>query len=488
MLALLALLAAALAVNTLRKASTQIAVQPLAPLAIDAAAAAQHLAGAIRFRTISYDDRPDAPADELRKLQRYLEETYPRVHAALERERVGLSLLYTWKGSDTTAAPILLMAHQDVVPIAPGTEKDWLAEPFAGTVRDGFVWGRGAWDDKGNLIALLEAAELLARDGFKPRRTIYFAFGHDEEIGGENGAKRIAELLASRGVKLDFVLDEGLLITDGILRGLDQRAALIGVAEKGYLNVALSADGAPGHSSMPAPRSAIGTLAGALARLERDPMPAAMRGVAAQTLETLAPEMRGVNRVVLSNLWLFAPLVAAQFEKSPSTNAMLRTTTALTVFNAGNKMNVLPGRAEAIVNFRLLPGDSAESVVAHVRKAIGDDAVKIARAGAYSPPSRMSPTDSQAYRELARTVREVFPGTLVAPGLMLAATDSRYMAGLSDNIFRFSPVIARAEDLARFHGTNERISVENFARMIAFYHRLLATSAGAPIQGRSPNS
>jgi carboxypeptidase PM20D1 len=479
LLALIAALAAALAVNTYRKGSRQIAVQPAPAIGVDAKAAAEHLAGAIRFATVSYDDGKTS-TDELRKLQRYLEQTYPRAHAALKREVVGnLSLLYTWPGSDSAAAPILLMAHQDVVPIAPGTEKDWQAEPFAGTIRDGFVWGRGAWDDKGNLVAILEAVERLAREGFRPRRTIYLAFGHDEEAGGENGARKIAELLASRGVKLELVLDEGLLITDGVLAGLDKPAALIGIAEKGFLNLSLSSAAAGGHSSMPAPRSAIGTLSSALARLERDPMPATIHGVAAQTLETLAPEMHGPSRVVLSNLWLFAPLVVRQFEKGGATNAMLRTTTALTIFQAGNKVNVIPGRAEAVVNFRLLPGDTAQSVLAHARSAIGDGAVKI-EAGTYNEASAISPTDTPSYRLLARTIREVFPGTLVAPGLMLGATDSRHMAALSSQIFRFSPVLARPEDLGRFHGTNERLSVDNFAAMIAFYHRLIRNSGSEP--------
>jgi carboxypeptidase PM20D1 len=479
LLALIAALAAALLVNTYRKGSQQIAVQPARQLRIDAKAAAEHLAGAIRFATISFDDGKTS-TDELRKLQRYLEQTYPRAHSALKREVVGsLSLLYTWPGTDASAAPILLMAHQDVVPVAPGTEKDWQAEPFAGTIRDGFVWGRGAWDDKGNLLAILEAVELLVREGFRPRRTIYLAFGHDEEAGGENGARRIADLLASRGVKLDLVLDEGLLITDGVLRGLDKPAALIGIAEKGFLNLSLSTAAAGGHSSMPAPGSAIGTLSSALARLEHDPLPASIHGVAAQTLDTLAREMHGMNRVVLSNLWLFSPLVARQFEKSGSTNAMLRTTTALTIFQAGNKVNVIPARAEAVVNFRLLPGDTAESVVAHAKRAIGNDAVKL-EPGAYNKASAISPTDTPSYRLLARTIREVFPGTLVAPGLMLGATDSRHMAGLSENIYRFSPVLARPEDLGRFHGTNERLSVDNFAAMIAFYYRLISNSGPGP--------
>ena len=228
----------------------------------------------------------------------------------------GHSLLYTWEGSDPKAAPIALLAHQDVVPVAPGTEKDWQQPPFEGVIADGFIWGRGSWDDKGNLYAMLEAAEQMAKQGFRPKRTVYFAFGHDEEVAGIRGAKAIAATLAARGIKLDFVLDEGLLITDGIMKGLDKPAALIGVAEKGYATLVLTAQATPGHSSMPPRQTAIGMMSAALARLEDHRLPMQIRGTVSEMFDTLAPEMSGFNRVVLSNLWLFKPLLLREFEKS----------------------------------------------------------------------------------------------------------------------------------------------------------------------------
>jgi len=483
LLALLAALLVAVAANTLRQGSRQIEAAPAAPLALDENAAAQRLAAAVRLRTISFDGRDGASAGEFRKLHALLEKSFPRAHAALKREFVNeLSLLYTWPGSDPSAKPIMLMAHQDVVPIAPGTEKDWQADPFAGEIRDGFVWGRGAWDDKANLFAIFEAVETLAASGFKPRQTLYIASGHDEEIGGRQGGKAIAELLQSRGVRLDFVVDEGLLITEGVLKGLDRPAALIGTAEKGYLTLALSATATPGHSSMPPPNTAIGMLSTALARLEDRQMPAAIRGVAAEMFDTIAPEMSGANRVLLSNLWLFGPLVKRQLEQGGSTNAMLRTTTALTVVQAGNKENVLPGKADALVNFRILPGDTIDGVTAHVKAAAANEAISVAPSGHANEPTPISPSAAPSYRLIARTVRELFPGTVVAPGLMIAATDSRHMAPIADAIYRFSPVRARSEDLPRFHGTNERISVANHAELIRFYHRLLlnATNEGKP--------
>ena len=474
----LAVIAAAVTIGTLRHGSRQLTVPAVAATPLDPTTAAERLAGAVRFQTVSYETPSDASRAELLKLHAYLEHSFPKAHAALQREVVGgYSLLYTWPGRDRDAKPILLMAHQDVVPVAPGTEDRWHAAPFAGEIRDGFVWGRGTWDDKGNLMAILEAVELLAARGFEPQRTIYLAFGHDEENGGEDGARAIAALLAGRGVRLDFVIDEGMLITDGMMPGLSSPAALIGIAEKGSVTLALTATATPGHSSMPGPRSAIGALAAALAKLEHTPMPASIQGVPQELLETLAPEMSVPQRVALSNLWLFGPLVRAQLESKPATNAMLRTTTALTVVRGGNKENVLPGEAVALVNFRLVPGDSIERVVGHVRRVIHDEQIRVDVEPRSTAASGVAATDSASYRLINRTVRELFPGVLVAPGLMIGGSDSRHMAAIADNVYKFSPVRARSEDLPRFHGTDERISVANYVELIRFYHRLISRAA-----------
>ena len=485
-------LAVAVVVNTLRQGSRQLQVAPVTPPAVDEKAAGESLAAAIRARTVSSYDDAQFNADQFAALHAHLAQRYPKLHASLKREVVGgLSLLYTWQGSDPKLTPIALMAHQDVVPIARGTEGDWQAEPFAGTIKDGFVWGRGAWDDKANLIAELEAVEALLASDFKPTRTIYLVFGADEEVGGERGARQIARLLAERGVKLDFVVDEGLLITEGLMPGLKAPAALVGVAEKGYLSLKLEAQATPGHSSMPpatAGTSAIAQISQALTRLDAQPMRASISGVGAEMFDTVAPEMEGFGRIALSNRWLFAPLLQSQLEKGASTNAMLRTTTALTIVSAGNKDNVLPGRAEAVVNFRILPGDTQASVIDHVKRVIGNDQITVSPLPGNSEASKVAPTDGSGYQAINRTVRELFPGTIVAPGLMLGATDSRHFEPLSQQVLRFSPVRAKPEDLARFHGTNERIALANLAELIRFYYRLLQTSAGAPssFEGAKP--
>ncbi len=475
----LVVLAAVVAVNTLRLGSRQLQVAAIAPVAVDEPGAAKRLAEAIRFRTISNFAEPEQDAAALEGLRAHIEVSFPAFHAAATREIVGgHSLLYAWQGTDPTIQPIALLAHQDVVPVAPNTEQDWQQPPFDGVIADGFIWGRGSWDDKGNLYAILEAAEQMARHGFRPKRTIYFAFGHDEEVSGLRGAKAMAELLASRGVRLDFVLDEGLLVAEGIMKGLDPPVALIGVAEKGYATLMLNARATPGHSSLPPRETAIGMMSAALARLEDDRLPMQVQGTVSEMFATLAPEMHGLSRVLLSNLWLFKPLLLREFARSATTEAMVRTTTALTIFNAGDKDNVLPGSADASVNFRLIPGDTRASVADHVRRTIGNDRISIRGfEGNFDPPP-VTGTATPAYLALNRTIREIFPDVVVAPGLMVAATDSRHYAAVADSVFRFSPVRADAEDLKRFHGTNERLGIANYATMIRFYLRLIETTAG----------
>lgn len=475
-LALIALLAAAVAVNTWRQGSRQLQVPPATPVAVDEAAVAETLAALVRLRTVSVMDQPQANAEQFTALHEELRKRFPRVHAALKREVIGgHSLLYTWPGSNAQARPVALMAHHDVVPIAPGTEGSWSVPPFEGRIADGYVWGRGTWDDKGNLVAQLQAIESLLAGGFQPRRTIVLVSGADEEIGGLRGAAEIVKLLRARGLRFEFVIDEGLVLTEGVVPGVKAPAALVGVAEKGYITVQLTAKAAPGHGSMPPPTgtSAIAKLAAALQRLDQDQFRPALTGVARDLFDTLAPEMDGAQRVVLSNLWLFKPLVEQQLAKAPSTNAMLRTTTALTMLSAGNKFNVIPGQAQAVLDFRILPGDTREDVLRHVRERAGPD-VDVQALGGSTDPTPVTRTDTAAWRTLERTLRALHPDTVVAPALYVAGSDSQHFVPIADSIFRFSPVRAQPKDLPRLHGTDERISVKNLAELVRFYQLLLS--------------
>lgn len=490
LLALVGVLALVLVANTLRQGSRQAAWPALAPVPVDKAAVAESVATALQAKTVSGLVDPAGTAAEFEKLHAHLAARYPRVHATLTKEVVGAAtLVYRWRGSDASAKPVALLAHQDVVPIAPGTESLWKQPPFGGVQAEGVVWGRGALDNKSNVITQLEAVEALLKTGFVPRRDVYLVFGHDEEVGGAKGAVAVVALLKQRGVQLDFVLDEGMAITEGILPGVAKPIALIGLAEKGSVTLRLSAQAAPGHSSMPpAPgQSAIGMLSVALVRLDRERLPGGIQGIAAELFDVIAPELPFGQRLAMSNLWLLRPVVEGMLAKGAATNALMRTTTALTLLNAGNKFNVLPGRAEAVLNFRILPGDTSASVQAFVRRVVADERIEVSVVETAFEPSKVAARDAAAYRTVERAIREVFPDAIVAPGLTLQGTDSRHFDAVADNIYRFMPIRFKPEDLPRLHGTDERIGIDQLADMVRFYQRLLQLAAGASPQEGKPS-
>jgi carboxypeptidase PM20D1 len=474
----LLLLVSLLLVNTLRFSSKQMQVEQVSPLSVDVSSVAQHLSQAIRFRTVSFQDMGQINGEEFIAFHKYLEQTFQKVHATLIREAVSnYSLLYTWKGKNEKLKPILLMAHQDIVPVEPVSEADWQQPPFEGRIYDGFIWGRGTMDDKAGVLGLLEAVEILLDQGFQPERTIYLAFGHDEEVGGQNGAAKIAELLLSRNVGLEYILDEGLIIADGILP-VPKPVAAIGIAEKGSVSLELSVEAQGGHSSMPPSQTAIGILGRAVNRLEEEQMPGEIKGAIEQTFDYIGPEMSFGKRLVFANLWLFKPLVLRQLAASPAMSAALHTTTAATIIEGGVKENVLPTRARAVVNFRISPGNSIESVIAHVKDAIADSRVKINKYGVSAwEPSNISDINSPNFQALERTVRQVFPKVLVAPAQVIGATDSRHYEKLTHNIYRFLPQRYNQDDLKRPHGVNERISIEDYSQCIRFYHQLIRNTA-----------
>src|SRR5690348_5180190 len=468
-------LAAAVVTRALGFHSRQAAVPPVPPEPLDTTALAQRLAGALRFKTISYQDSMQFQPREFEGLQRYLRESFPKVHAALKLEKVnGYGLLYEWTGSDASLAPVLLLAHQDVVPVELGTEGKWTEPPFEGRIAGGYVWGRGALDDKGSLVATLEAVERLLSGGAKPRRTVYLAFGYDEEVGGRRGAARIAALLASRNVHPEFVLDEGGALATGLIPGVAAPVALIGIAEKGYVTVELTAQAEGGHSSMPPGATAVGILATGLTRLEARQMPRAIRGPTADMFDYLGPEMPFAPRLVMANRWLLGGILTTRFGSTPQGNALLRTTTAPTVLQAGVKENVLPSTARALVNFRILPGDSVATVLEHVRRTVDDPRIGVrALETTFSNPSPVTPVAAEPFQLLARTIRQVVPGTVVTPWLVVGATDSRHYARLTPNVLRFVGATIGPDDLRRVHGTDERIGVQAYANSVRIYIQLL---------------
>ncbi|MCA1803519.1 MAG: M20 family peptidase [Rhodothermaceae bacterium] len=472
-LILILVLSGIVLVNTLTFTSRQldVAEQPMPDY--DYEEAAYRLGEAVRIPTISTEDTTLRDVAAFEAFIRFAERTYPLVHRQLEREIVnGYSLLFTWPGTDASLDPWLLMGHYDVVPVEPSSVANWDYDPFGGVIADGYIWGRGTLDDKITVMGVFEAVEWLLAEGLEPKRTLQLAFGHDEEIGGEKGAKAIASLLESRGVRLAMVLDEGGLVIEGEMPGIDAPVAMIGTSEKGYLNLELIAEDEGGHSSMPPSITASGRIARAVARLQENPMPASL-SAGAPMFSYLVPEMGFGQRLALGNTWLFGPVIRKQLEASPSTNAIIRTTTAPTMLAGSQKPNVLPSRATAVVNFRLLPGDDMESVVRHVERSIDDPLVVVEPMGAFSPASPVSDTETPAFDLLHRSIKGFYPQAYIAPYLVMGATDARHFTGISDQVFRFMPVQIHNDDLVRLHGTNERVSVQGYARSIAFYRHLI---------------
>lgn len=472
LLAVAVFLAGVVLVNTLLVSEPPTeAVQQVDPRPVSEAAL-RRLGSAITYRTVSFGDSRGQDANAFAGLHSFLQQAFPRVHAELNRTRIGgFSLLYEWQGTDAAAKPVLFLAHQDVVP-APDPES-WTHPPFSGAVEGGYVWGRGAMDDKSSLMAWFEAAEALLASGFRPTRTVYLAFGHDEETGGDAGAGTIARQLASRGVRLELVLDEGGFVGQGLLAGIEAPVALVGIAEKGYLTVELTAEGEGGHSSRPPEQTAIGRVSRAIARLEANPFPGRVDGATEAMLDQLAPYVPFAQRVAIANRWLLGPVLVAALESETNTAPLVRTTIAPTVFEAGEKDNVLARRARAAVNLRILPGETGDSVLERIRRVIDDPRVTV-RALSAVEPSPTSSVTSPAWEMLGRSIREVLGNdVIVAPYLLVAGTDSRHFAPIADDVYRFFALTVSPDDVARFHGIDERIAVEDYANVIAVYRRLL---------------
>ncbi len=472
----LLLLVGLVLVRTLTQPSLQItAPAPAARTSGSPDSLAMHLAEAVRIPTVSVSAAEPTDSAAFARLHALLRRLFPNVHKDLKLEHVGgSSLLYSWQGKDAVLAPAVLLGHQDLVPVEPASLSKWTHPPFSGAIAEGYIWGRGTLDDKVNILAILEATEKLLASGYTPQRTHYFAFGHDEEIGGQRGAKALAALLLKRGIRAEYILDEGLTITDGLVPGMQRPVALIGTAEKGYITLKLTARLAGGHSSMPGPENAITVLAAAVQRVQAHPFPAKLSPPVRGLARYLGPEMPFMPRLAFANLWLMEGAVIGQYEQSNSGNAAVRTTIAPTVFQSGIKDNLVPTEAQATINFRILPGETAQSVTAHVRAAINDERVEITMAEQFGEdPSPVSPDTSAAFRHLQHTLAAVYPEVAVAPMLVLGATDARHYTALSSNVYRFTPLWLREPDLGRIHGIDERISVKDYARMVQFYAELL---------------
>lgn len=477
--AALALLIAVLVVRTLMlKPAALTTAQAPAVVAFDVDQAAQRLGQAIRFETVSHQDRSENDLSQWTAFHDWMAQSYPAFHAAAKRETVGDgALIWTWTGRNPQLQPIILMAHQDVVPASPETLSEWKTPPFSGAVVDGAVWGRGAIDDKGSLIALLEAGEALARAGRQPERTIIVVSGHDEEVQG-SGAKAVAEVLKARNIRAWFVLDEGSAIIEDhpAIKG---PAALIAVAEKGYVTLKITAKGQGGHASAPPQQTAVSTLARAITAIEGKAWPLRYDGPTREGLRELAPYAPFATRLFLANDWLFGGVLAKQLASNPSAAAGMHTTIAPTMLTGSPKENVLPQTASVWINYRIAPGGSVQSVLDRAKAATKGLPVEITAEGGGRDPSPISSSQSDAYRYLATALGQEAPATPIAPSLMIAGSDSRSLVSVADDVYRFAPNRFHMGELGMVHGVNEHMTLDNLERNIRFYARLMAGEAHA---------
>ena len=464
-------------IRTIAFSSRQLPVEPAQQAAVDKAAPGR-LAKAITLPTLSNRSPLDSAA--FRGLDTLLREGFPLADSLLEREPVGgLNLIFKWPGANPKLPPILLVAHQDVVPVEDAGLDKWTVPPFAGMVQDDYIWGRGALDDKVSIFGIFEAIESLLQEGYAPARSVYLAFGQDEEIRGLEGAGRNAAYFAEKGIRFEYVLDEGSVVLEQALSGLDAPLAMIGITEKGYVSLDLTASlPEGGHSSMPPPETAVSVLSRAISRLSDHPFPGRIDGATAGLFRHVGPEMSLPYRVLFANLWLTEPLLIKVLGNDPAAAASVRTTTAPTMLQAGVKDNVLPTEARATVNFRILPGETVESVTAYVRRTVADPRVTVTVTDPLNAadPSPVSEINIFGFQVIQKTAQQIWPEAVVAPSLVVAATDGRYYYQVSDHVYRFLPVKLTREDLKRIHGVDERISIENYRQMIRFYRQLILNS------------
>ena len=432
------------------------------------------LSALVRLRTVSYYSQSEEDEEAFSRLKGELPALFPLVHATMTRDEPSdRALLYTWKGKNDRLAPVILCAHFDVVPVADLA--GWKHDPFAGEIIDGEVWGRGTQDIKVLMASALEAAEALIGQGFSPQRTIYFAFGGDEEVGGQRGAAAIARHLAAKGIKASFLMDEGGPISVGMLSFAARPLALIGVAEKGYADLRLRARGEGGHASMPPRRTAPGDLARAIAAVEAHPAPARLTRTVKSFLARLAPESRQPYRFLFSQLWITAPLIIKALSASPTTNALIRTTTACTMLKGSPKENVLADSAEATLNVRILPGQTSEEVVARLARLVapfGAD-VSIKHEGHVVEASDESGTDHEGWKAIETALRVSHPEVACLPFLFSAATDTKHYRDIVGATYRFTALIQSPEDLKGVHADNEKVRIADLDRCADFYGKLI---------------
>lgn len=459
--------------------------------------AIQRLSGGLKIPSVSAGELGEFDYSTFDTIKEYLKTSYPLVYENTEYTEVNTyGLVFRLKGSNPSLDPILFLSHTDVVPpgeaevkdksenvfrpddrpLPPVSEvaEDWDFGPFSGAVANGRIHGRGSIDMKGMLFSLMESMNNLIKNRHVPQRDIYLAFGFDEEVGGQQGAAKIAAYFKSRNIKFDAVYDEGgLILEKGSVAGINSEVAVIGCAEKGFLSVKIKVKGLGGHASMPPMESAVGKAAVIMQRLERNQMKPMITPLINEFFTNIGGSMSFVNRMGISNQWLLKPVLLSQLTKNNSTNALVRTTTALTMMKGSDAPNVLSPEVEFVVNFRLLPGDTVNDVKKHIAEATKGFEVEIEDIDQVKEASAVSPTHTKAFRLIEAAIKEIHPTAVATPYLTVGATDAYKYQIVSKNIYRFMPIKINDAEKQSIHSTNEYLSIENYMKMIHYFEFMM---------------
>jgi len=437
----------------------------------DRDASIRNMVELIRCKTVSYSDHSKEDDAEFDKLtEEKLPKLYPHVYETCELIRPdSRSLLYHWKGKNAGDAAVM-MAHYDVVPV---NEEAWEKPAFEGIIEDGYLWGRGTIDTKASFNGVLNAADHLISQGFQPEHDIYFAFSGGEECSGP-GAGNIVEYFRKNGIRLSMVLDEGGAVVKNMFPGVTASSAMIGLAEKGLMNLEYIAESSGGHASAPKPHTPVGQLAMACAKVEAHPFDAKFCPPVRQMFDTLGRHSTFTYRLIFANMWCFGWILSTLAKKTGGTmNALMRTTVAFTQMEGSKAENVIPPQARMLSNIRINPEDTAEYVIERIRKIINDPGIEVRPYGNYDDASTVSTTDCEGWKKLSVAVASTWKGCVVTPYLMTQCSDSRRYSEYCDRVFRFSAQDMTSEELGSIHGNNEKIRLEVIQRAVEFYIRLM---------------
>ncbi|MFD6164525.1 M20/M25/M40 family metallo-hydrolase [Oerskovia sp. NPDC060287] len=433
---------------------------------------AERLSALVRIPTVSSRVPGEEDPAVFEAFVERLAELYPRVHERLTLERVaGHGLLFRWRGRQgaAPAAPAVLMAHYDVVPVEA---EDWSGDPFSGAIRDGAVWGRGTLDDKGSLVVLLEAVESLLAQRFTPDRDVYLSFGHNEETAGDAARSAVA-VLRERKISPWLVVDEGGAVVEGAFPGVTAPTAVVGVAEKGILDLEISTQSLGGHASTPVRGGATARLARAITRIDDHPFPPHLPEPTLEMIDTLGRHSPFGLRLLFASARQLRPALARVLGTvSPETNAMVRTTVAITQLQGSPGANVLAASAKANANVRIATGETVATVVERLRRVVDDPTIEL-RVVSGEDPSPVSPTDGDQFALVRESIGAAYPDAVVTPYVMLGASDSRHFCEISEHVYRFSPFAMTREQRESIHGVDEHVTIDALGRGVVFYRALL---------------